>query len=165
MSYPPLESHRLHALPVYCDDKNVATFGRERPVNKANGHNKPFYGSFKPPSTEAYRGKENIDPMLTHMGDRNAQQQKYYYGFPSHTDNDAYGYSMNPLSYASSQPSCGPDHNKAASKDMMTVNTSDLFVQQTPGMFEAGHAASPDGTVSDIGHEDISQMYLGGLAE
>ncbi|KAM5471147.1 hypothetical protein MauCBS54593_003486 [Microsporum audouinii] len=165
MDYPPLDPHRRHAVPVYRDGNNAVKFGLECSTVKANEYSKPYYGSFKPPSTEAYRGKENIDPIFAHMGGRDVQKQQYYYGFPSHAENDTYGYSMNPLSYATSQPPCDPGHNRDGLKDTMTVDTKDLFVQQASGIFGTGRPASPRGTMSDIGHDDITQMYLNGLPE
>ncbi|KAF3481821.1 uncharacterized protein GIQ15_04580 [Arthroderma uncinatum] len=160
MGYPSSDSHRPRGLAVYRDGNNGPKFGLERSVNKGNGHNKPFYGSFKPPSTAAYRGKENIEPMFTHMGDRNTQQQKFYYNFPSQNDNDAYGYSMNPLSYAAPQQPCVPNHNADGSKDRMTIDTNDLFVQPTPGMFGAGRGVSPFGAMSSIESEGMAEMSL-----
>lgn len=109
---------------------------------------------------EAYRGKENIDPMFSH--ERNIQKQQYYYGYPSQNENDNYGYSMNPLSYAASQQSCDSGSNRAGIKDSMTVDTRDLFGQQTPGVFQN---ASPKSPMAEMGHDDIARMYFNGPLE
>lgn len=109
---------------------------------------------------EAYRGKENIDPMFSH--ERNIQKQKLYYGYPSQNENDNYGYSMNPLSYAASQQSCDSGPNRGNIKDTMTIDTRDLFAQQTPGVFRN---ASPKSPTSDRGHDDLARMYFNGPLE
>ncbi|OAL74742.1 hypothetical protein A7D00_0336 [Trichophyton violaceum] len=147
INYPPLDTHR-HVF------FNTSKYGLK------NSANTPYYGPFKPPSTEAYRGKENIDPMFCH--ERNVQKQQYYYGYPSQNENDNYGYSMNPLSYAASQQSCDSGSNRAAVKDTMTVDTRDLFGQQTPRVFQN---VSPKSPMAEMGHDDIARMYFNGPLE
>lgn len=132
---------------------------------------------------EISRGKENIDPAYVQLG-RNEPQgaglgwddqhnfaassrygSQYYHGFHgsygSFADTDAFGYSYNPLSFTAPKGS-----QELHGKVSVPVENGELFTVAGHELTNNGpRAMSPDGTVSDIGQNDISHMYLDGLPE
>ncbi|KAG5301172.1 hypothetical protein I7I48_01098 [Histoplasma ohiense] len=120
-------------------------------------------------------GKENIEPLMnsdgrvdSHGGHVNWPEQQavekgqysthYFYGsgaqqsFGAFAENDAFGYSCNPLSfsYLQTQPCDG--------LSVATLRSHDTIAAHEKA--KESCAASPDGTVSDVDREEYRNIYL-----
>ncbi|PGH11467.1 hypothetical protein AJ79_04842 [Helicocarpus griseus UAMH5409] len=129
-------------------------------------------------SSEYSMGKENMEPMLnsagqmeTHAGhgswsgqhgvDGGQYSAHYFYGsgpqhgFGAFAENDAFGYSCNPLSYSYPhiQPRDGLNSATPRSHDTPAANEK----------AKTNRVVSPDGTVSDVDRDDYGNIYLAGL--
>ncbi|EDN09196.1 predicted protein [Histoplasma mississippiense (nom. inval.)] len=139
-------------------------------------HSSRSYTQTQPTALLEYTiGKENIEPIMNsdggvdaHGGHVNWPEQQavekgqysthYFYGsgaqqsFGAFAENDAFGYSCNPLSfsYSQTQPCDGlsvatlRSHNTSAAREKAKESC----------------AASPDGTVSDVDREEYRNIYL-----
>ncbi|OJD17751.1 hypothetical protein AJ78_02160 [Emergomyces pasteurianus Ep9510] len=123
-------------------------------------------------------GKENVEPIMnsggrddTHVGHDNWTGQQaveegrysahYFYGsgaqqsFGSFAENDAFGYSWNPLSFSYSQ---------IQRRDGLSVTASHSHVTLAAGeKSKESRLSSPDGTVSDVDPEEYGNICLDSL--
>ncbi|KAK2750181.1 hypothetical protein FQN57_004677 [Myotisia sp. PD_48] len=177
MVLPPVDYQNQRAYSVFHDNGNIPTMRDDNRFKSNPRYHGSYYGSFQDPrAIEPYQGKENIDPLLTHMsavqpqsgggkwGAESRYNSQYTYGlqpkYRPFTGNDAFGYACNPLSYSNCDPSHGTDQ-----KDRMKVENNDVFINANHDLGDGDLRLSPDGTVSDIGQEDVTQLYLNGLPE
>lgn len=129
--------------------------------------------SGKPGYMPEYRGKENIEPALTQRLDgqymepnwdtpnlttegRYGSQYLYTTGFQTYNsfENESFGYSANPLSCSLSQIQRDEEPKRGMGPGLAGL------LQSPEHVSKSGRQASPDGTVSDLGQDDIGRMYF-----
>ncbi|KAI1946110.1 hypothetical protein LOZ57_003861 [Ophidiomyces ophidiicola] len=123
-----------------------------------------------------YRGKENIEPIVTQKPDGQyiqnpswdstplASESRYgtqymygagFQGYGSFGENESFGYSSNPLSCSLSHIQHNEDEKHCTSLVM-----TGLLQSPERKLTKSCRNVSPDGTVSELDQDDIGRMYL-----
>ncbi|KKZ65818.1 hypothetical protein EMCG_01203 [[Emmonsia] crescens] len=142
-------------------------------------HTSKSYTHTRPPAMLEYTvGKENVEPIMNSDGrvdidagygnwtgqqavEEGRYSAHYFYGsgsqqsFGAFAENEAFGYSCNPLSFSYSQTQPCDGLNDATPRSHDTIAAHEKA--------KKSGAASPDGTVSDVDREEYGNIYLDNL--